>query len=378
MIYTDEKPAVLLFQDGTSLEGIGIGAPDTVMGEITFSAIPGSGYTEILTDPTFKDQIILFTYPSIGNYGVPGKIKDPNGILKHFESDMIQAKGLVMNEYCQNPSHYEMEKTLDDWLIEEKIPGIQWIDTRKLTQKLVEKGSQIALLHVGKVGETLDLAALKLKLSEFEDPRNELLVDQVSVSEPKIFPVDNSIGKVVIVDLGLKRGIIRTLLSKKLEVVVVPYTHSYEQIMDYHPDGVVLSNGPGNPQLHETTITLAQTLIENSIPALGIGKGNLILGLAAGFDCYKMTAEHRGGRTTVETETGHCYITFQNHAYCLKNVNNSGFKQLYHDKDDESNEGLIHEEKPIFSVAFNPEGSPGPVDVKDMIFDKFIKMMEVN
>lgn len=378
MIYTDEKPAVLLFQDGTYLEGIGIGASDTVMGEITFSAIPGSGYTEVLTDPTFRDQIILFTYPSIGNYGVPGNIKDPNGILKHFESDMIQVKGLVMNEYCKKPSHYEMKKTLEDWLIEENIPGIQWIDTRKLTQKLVENGSQVALLHVGKVGETLDLAVLKSKLSAFEDPRNALLVDKVSVSEPKTYHVANSKGKVVIVDLGFKRGILRTLLSKRLEVVVVPYTYSYDQIIDQNPDGVILSNGPGNPQLHENTITLAKSLIENSVPTLGIGKGNVILGLAVGIDCYKMTGEHRGGRTTVESETGHCYITFQNHAYCLKDVNKSGFKQLYHDKDDESNEGLIHEEKPIFTVAFNPEGSPGPVDVKDMIFDKFLKMMEVN
>ena len=148
MIYKNEKPAVLMFQDGTYFEGIGFGAVNKVIGKLTFTAIPGSGYVEILTDPTFHDQIVLFTYPSIGNYGVPAKEKDEYGILKLFESNIIHLKGMIVNEYCEIPSHYESIRTLEDWMIEENIPGIQWIDTRILTQMLVKEGSKIVLIQV--------------------------------------------------------------------------------------------------------------------------------------------------------------------------------------------------------------------------------------
>ena len=377
MIYNNEKPAILMFKDGIYFEGIGFGAVKKVSGEITFSAIPGSGYVETLTDPTYKDQIVLFTYPSIGNYGVPARIKDGNGVLNQFESDRIQLTGLIVNEYCEAPSHYECVRTLEDWLIEEDIPGIQWIDTRMITQSFVESGSKLGLLQVFNAGEKPNIEELKEEAQKIEDPYNKNLVEAVSVKEIRKFTPQKKKGRVVIIDLGLKNSIIRTLLSKDIEVSIVPYNYTYENIKNLNANGVLISNGPGNPNIYNETIDVAKKLIEASIPTMGIGLGNNIIGLAAGGKCYKMTAEHRGGRTTVESATNHCYITFQNHGYCLKDIDRSGFKELYYDKDDNSNEGIIHDSKPIFSVAFNPDASPGALDMKDQLFDKFIKLMGV-
>jgi len=377
MIYNNEKPAILMFKDGTYFEGIGFGAVKKVSGEITFSTIPGSGYVETLTDPTYKDQIVLFTYPSIGNYGVPAKIKDGNGVLNQFESDRIQLRGLIVNEYCESPSHYECVRTLEDWLVEEDLPGIQWIDTRMLTQSFVESGSKLGLLQVFNAGEKPNIEELKEEAQNIEDPYNKNLVEAVSVKEIRKFTPQKNKGSVVIIDLGLKNSIIRTLLSKDIEVNIVPYNHTYENIKNLNANGVLISNGPGNPNIYNETIDVAKKLIEASIPTMGIGLGNNIIGLAAGGKCYKMTAEHRGGRTTVESATNHCYITFQNHGYCLKDIDRSGFKELYYDKDDNSNEGIIHDSKPIFSVAFNPDASPGALDMKDQLFDKFVNLMGV-
>ena len=366
-----------MFKDGTYFEGIGFGAVKRVSGEITFSAIPGSGYIETLTDPTYKDQIVLFTYPSIGNYGVPAKIKDGNGILNQFESDKIQLRGLIVNEYCEIPSHYECVRTLEDWLVEEDIPGIQWIDTRMITQSFVEEGSKLGLIQVFNVGEKPNIEELKEEVRKIEEPSNKNLAETVSVKEIRKFTPQKTKGKVVIMDLGLKNSIIRTLLSKDIEVSIVPYNYTYENIKNLNANGVLISNGPGNPNIYKETIEIAKKLIEDSIPTMGIGLGNNIIGLAAGATCYKMSAEHRGGRTTVESATNHCYITFQNHGYCLKDIESDEFKELYYDKDDNSNEGITHDSKPIFSVAFNPDASPGALDMKNQLFDKFIKFMGV-
>ncbi len=378
VVYKNEKRAVLMLQDGFRyFKGIGFGATRKISGEITFTSIPGSGYVEILTDSTFKDQIVLFTYPSIGACGVPARDHDEYGILRHFESDSIKVKGLIVNEYCQNPSHYESIKTLDEWLVEERVPGIQWIDTREITQIFMEKGSQIGLLEVYENDEKIDIEELKIKVQEITDPRDNNLVKSVSIKNMKIFSPSNPIGKVVIVDLGVKNGLLRTLLHKKIDVVVVPYDYSYEKIIELNPHGIIITNGPGNPLIYDHVITTVKKIIENNIPTMGIGLGHVIIGLAAGMTSYKLTTEHRGGRTTVESATGHCFITFQNHAYCLKDSDKNGFRQYFHDKDDNTNEGLIHESKPLFSVAFNPEGSPGPLDMKNLIFNKFLDIMEV-
>ncbi len=377
MIYKTEKPAILMLQDGTYFEGIGIGAPKKVTGEITFSTVPGSGYIEVLTDSTYKDQIIIFTYPLIGNYGVPDKIIDKYGIPKHFESDSIKLKGIIVNEYCKKPSHYESIMSLEDWLIQEDIPGIQWIDTRMLTQRIVEKGSQLGLVQVFDIGQKPNIEQLKEDVKVIEDPLNKEIISRVSTKEIKKFMISDPKGTVAVLDLGIKNNILRILLNKGFNVILIPHTYPYRNLKELELNGVLLSNGPGNPNLLIEQIQFVKELINNNIPTIGIGLGNMIIGLAAGGECCRMISEHRGGRTTVDNASNHCYITFQNHGYCLKNFEKNGFKELYHDKDDKTNEGLYHESKPIFSVAFNPDASPGALDMRDIIFNKFIKLMEV-
>ncbi|MBD3212580.1 MAG: glutamine-hydrolyzing carbamoyl-phosphate synthase small subunit [Candidatus Lokiarchaeota archaeon] len=377
MIYKEEKPAILLLEDGSYFEGIGVGASKQIMGEITFSTVPGSGYIEALTDFTYTDKILVFTYPSIGNYGVPKKEHDDHGILKHFESDTIKVSGVVMNEYCATPSHHESVKALETWLIEENIPGIQWIDTRRLIQRLVREERTFGCLKVFETEQKPDLEKMMENLKKFPKESDRLLVSKISTPQTQKFTPLDPKATIIILDLGTKNGIIRTLLSKNLEIIKVPYSFDYERIAALNPAGVIISNGPGNPAYLENPIHLVRELIKNDIPTMGIGLGNMILGLAAGMDIYKMDAEHRGGRTTVENATDQCYITAQNHGYCLKYSNLNGFKELYYDKDDKSNEGLIHEDKPIFSVAFNPEGSPGPLDMREKIFNQFVELLEV-
>jgi carbamoyl-phosphate synthase small subunit len=377
MIYKNEKPAIFMFEDGRYFEGIGFGATKKVFGECTFTTIPGSGYVETLTDPALKDQIIVFTYTSIGNYGVPAKQRDQYGILKQFESESIQLKGMVVNEYCKMPSHYESVRTLEDWLIEEGIPGIQWVDTRMITQEFVKEENKLGLLQVLDIGEKPNIKELKNEVLKIEDPVNKNLIKSVSTKSEIIYCPENFKGTVIILDLGVKNNILRTLLSKGIRVIIMPYDLKYEKIEELKPDGILISNGPGNPNVYKDLIKIVRDIIKNDIPILGIGLGNVILGLAAGMDCYKLTAEHRGGRTSVESATNHCYITFQNHAYCLKNFQKDGFRAYFHDKDDNTNEGIIHDNKPFFSVAFNPEASPGALDMKDRIFNKFLENMGV-
>lgn len=376
MIYKDERPAVLVLKDGKTFEGVGFGVSKKVTGEIVFNTIPGSGYVQMLTNPTNKGKIIVCTYPSIGNYGVQAQEKDEYGLLRHFESDLIHPNGIVVSEYCKNPSHYESVKTLEEWLVEENIPGIQWVDTRRLTQYLVKKETTMGILQVFKKDEKPDLEQLQKEAKELENLEDQDIVKDVSTKEVKTYQTKDSKGRVAILDLGTKNSILRILLNNQFDVSVVPYDYSHEQILQLNPKGIIISNGPGNPKNYDTQVEVIKKLFNDELPILGIGLGHNLIGRAAGAQTYKMKAPHLGGRTTVESSTDKCFITFQNHAYCIENFENEQFIEVYYDKDDETNEGLIHTQKPILSVLFNPEGSPGPLDMRDKIFNKFFKFME--
>ncbi len=377
MIYKTEKPAILMLDSGLYFKGIGFGAVKKVSGEIIFNTIPGSGYVELLTNPTNKGKIIVCTYPSIGNYGVPAKLRDEYGILKQFESDSIHINGLVISEYCDTPSHYESIKTLEEWLIEEDIPAIQWVDTRRLTQYLVQNKTSMGILQVFDQNSKPNIQALREEAKKLKNLNKRNLVEVVSTKKVKTYSCENSKATVLIIDLGVKNGILRVLLKKKMDIVIVPHNFYYNNIMELRPDGILISNGPGNPKIYSEIVNLIEKLLNTETPMMGIGLGHILIGLAAGAEVYKMKAPHRGGRTTVKNSTNQCYITYQNHGYCLKSLKENGFSEYFHDKDDGSNEGLIHKNKSIFSVLFNPEGSPGPLDVRDIIFDKFIESIKV-
>ncbi len=377
MLYKKERPAVLMLKDGRYFEGIGFGATKKVHGEIVFTTITGAGYNETLTDPSYRGQIVVMTHPLVGNYGVPAWEKDSHGIHKYFESDSIKVSGFVVNECCKNPSHYESVKTLNEFLLEENIPGIEWIDTRAITKILREEGVQLGILAVFNPGESPNLDELKEEVKKVEDPNLRHLASEVSTKEVKTFTPLNPKGKIVIIDLGIKNNILRNFLQRKIEVILVPYDYTFETIMSYKPNGVFISNGPGDPAKYTKAIEVARKLIINSVPTMGICLGNQIIALGAGGSSYKLKYGHRGGnKTVINPKTKQCYITSQNHGFCIKDFERYGFTEFLTNIDDNSNEGLIHESKPIFAVQFHPEGSPGPLDSL-YLFDKFIEFMEL-
>ena len=377
MLYKEERPAILMFKDGRYFQGIGFGSTKKVTGELVFNTITGAGYNETLTDPSYQGQIVTMTHPLIGNYGVPRWEKDKYGILNHFESDSIKVSGFVVNECCKQPSHYESIKSLDDFLQEENVPGIEWIDTRAITKILREEGVQVGLLSVYNPGETPNIDELMEEVKKAEDPNLRHLSSEVSTKKVQSYTQPDPIGRVVILDMGVKLNILRNFVSRGLEIIVVPYDYNYEQIMEFEPNGVFISNGPGDPAIYKNALKVCRKLIEDSVPTFGICLGNLMIGLAAGGTSYKLKYGHRGGnKTVINNETKKCYITSQNHGFCVKDFEIGGFKEFLVNIDDRSNEGIIHESKPIFSVLFHPEACPGPLDSL-YLFDKFIDNMKV-
>ncbi|MFX1366055.1 MAG: glutamine-hydrolyzing carbamoyl-phosphate synthase small subunit [Promethearchaeota archaeon] len=377
MQYKKERPAILMLQDGRYFQGIGFGATKIVTGEFVFNTMTGAGYLETLTDPSYWGQIVVMTHPLIGNYGVPPWEKDEYGITKHFESDSVKVTGFVVNECCKYPNHYQSVKTLDEFLTEQDIPGIEWIDTRAITKILREEGVQVGALAVYNSGENPDIDYLKQLAAKVVDPNLRNLVSEVSTKEVCIYKSPNPIGKVVLLDLGYKLNILRNLVSRGLEVIIVPHNYTYEQIMSYNPDGVFISNGPGDPALCKEAIEVSSKLIEQSIPTMGICMGNLILALATGAVSYKLKYGHRGGnKTVISLQSNKCYITSQNHGFCVKDFEKGGFKEILRNVDDQTNEGIEHKTKPIFAVQFHPEACPGPLDSL-YLFDKFIDNMRL-
>ncbi|MFX1451547.1 MAG: carbamoyl phosphate synthase small subunit, partial [Promethearchaeota archaeon] len=246
-----------------------------------------------------------------------------------------------------------------------------------ITTILREEGVQLGLLAVFNSGERPNIQELRDLVKKVEDPNLRNLASEVSTKEIKKFSPINPRGKVVVLDLGLKLNILRNLVKRNLEVILVPSNFNYEKIMGFEPDGVLLSPGPGDPIIYESAIEVSKQLIKNNIPTMGICLGNQILGLAAGGKKFKLKYGHRGGnKTVIIPETKKCLITSQNHGFCVKDFEKGGFREILKNIDDNTNEGMIHESKPIFGIQYHPEASPGPLDSL-FYFDKFIDLMEL-
>jgi len=374
-----QREAVLVLSNGRVFRGKGIGATKKIFGEFVFNTATACGYNCSLTDASNKRQIYVFTYPLIGNYGVPAWEEDELGVYKWFEGEQIYLEAVVVHESCKKPHHYESVKTFDQFLEEQGIPGIEDIDTRELTKILRQEGVQVGMLQVFRNGEKIpEEKKLIEEVKNAPDPNQFHLVKEVSIKEIKKYTPEDPIGTIVLVDCGVKLNIIRNLLSRMLQVIRVPFDTSYEKVMSYNPDGVVLSNGPGDPKLCIETIELCKSLIKNSVPTFGICLGTQILGLAAGGDTYKLKYGHRGANKPVrDLSTGRCFITSQNHGYALDadSIKDAGFKVLFQNLDDNSVEGIIHETKPVFAVQFHPEACAGPLDTL-FLFDKFLDMLK--
>jgi carbamoyl-phosphate synthase small subunit len=340
--------AKLILKDGSEYEGESFGSPTSVAGEVVF-ATGMVGYPESLTDPSFKGQILVYTYPLIGNYGVPDK--------KFWESNRLQISGLIVCNYNSTPSHYSSKMQLADWLKKEKIPLLEIKDTRGLTLKLRNEGSMLGKVVFGK------------DKIEFEDPNERNLVAEVSVKKPATFGKGKK--TVALIDCGSKKNILNRLLARGLKVVVVPWNFNPLKLK-VKLSGIVISNGPGDPQKADATIANVRAILAKKIPTLGICLGNQILALAAGGTTYKLKFGHRGqNQPCVLKGTKKCYLSTQNHGFAVGKIP-KGFKEWFYNANDNTNEGIIHAKLPFMSVQFHPEATPGPTDT-DWVFDYFLR-----
>lgn len=368
-----ETKAILVLEDGSCFIGYGFGATRKVAGEVVFSTSM-VGYVESLTDPSYHGQILTLTYPLVGNYGVPaytnGKLSSP------FESDGIKVAGLVIHELCEKPHHWTSRKTLDEWLMEEGVPGIYGVDTRMITKRLRLSGVMRGILQVFEEGEGPEVEKLLEEVKEVPDPNLRNLAGEVSIKQPICY---NPEGKrvVVLIDCGVKNSIVMNFVMRGFKVIRVPYNCSAKEIMEYKPDGVVVSNGPGDPKKCWETIEYVREIIEEDFPVMGICLGNQIIALALGANTYKMKYGHRSqNQPVLNPETNRCYITTQNHGYAVdaNSLNETALKVWFVNANDGTVEGLKHKQKPVFAVQFHPEASPGPYDT-EFLFDDFIAVM---
>lgn len=338
----------LILEDGTTLEGESFGSEKSIAGEVVFST-GMVGYPESFTDPSYKGQILILTYPLVGNYGVPDK--------KFWESERLQISGLIVSDYIDTPSHPTSKQTLAQWLKKEGIPALVIKDTRFLAQKLRTAGTMLGKMQI------------KTSVSLY-DPNKENLVALVSTKRISV----NGKGKkkVLLIDCGAKKNIERSLAERGVEVTTVPWDFDpFES--NKHFDAIVISNGPGDPKMADKTIQTIKKALGKKVPILGVCLGHQLLALAAGGDTYKLKFGHRSqNQPCLSVGTKRCFITTQNHGFAVSDTLPRGFKPWFVNANDGSSEGMMHKKLPIMSVQFHPEATPGPVDTA-WVFDYFLE-----
>ena len=354
--------AKIALEDGTVIKGEGFGHETTATGEIVF--LTGmTGYVEGLTDPSFKGQIMMPTYPLQGNYGVSEE---------WYQSEKIQAEGLIVRELCEEPSIYSPKKTLDEFLKEFRIPGISGIDTRDLTIKIREKGAMKCAIATEEIDDSELIAQAKNQLSIVDMD----LVPQVSTKEIITFGEDFK-QKTAIIDCGVKKNIIDGFLKRDIGVVLFPYDVNYETILDYDVDGLMVSCGPGNPERVTETMETVQK-ISNRLPIFGICMGQQVIAKSFGAKIFKMKFGHRGANQPVkDLETNKVFMTSQNHGFAIDidSLKGTPLKLTQINLNDNTIEGFSHKELSVQCVQYHPEAGPGPNDT-NFVFDEFKKMME--
>ncbi|XP_048841170.1 CAD protein [Brienomyrus brachyistius] len=354
----------LILEDGSAFKGRLFGAVTSVSGEVVFQT-GMVGYPEALTDPSYKCQILTLTYPMVGNYGIPSDEDGEYGLSKWFESSKIHAAALIVGEICQNPSHWSSTKSLDQWLKEQGIPGLEGIDTRCLTKKIREKGTMLGKLVVDGTPEAT---------VPFDNPNQRNMVMEVSVKEPRVFN-PSGVVRITAVDCGIKYNQIRCLCQRGARVTIVPWNHPLDSA-DF--DGLFISNGPGDPQFCKETVENMKKVLcaENPKPVFGICLGHQLLSLAIGAKTYKMKYGNRGhNQPCIHNGTGRCFITSQNHGFAVDpGTLPSDWDVLFTNANDQTSEGVVHNTKPMFSVQFHPEHMAGPTDLVGL-FDVFLALI---
>ncbi|WP_185882706.1 glutamine-hydrolyzing carbamoyl-phosphate synthase small subunit [Blattabacterium cuenoti] len=356
----NKNKGFLVLEDGTKFNAYHFGAPVSSSGEVVFNTAM-TGYPESITDPSYRGQIVTFTYPIIGNYGVPPFSFCKESISNYYESDEIQVSGLLISRYSNRPYHWNMNQSLSDWLFQHNIPGLYGLDTRFIAKKLRTKG-----------GSMLGKILLENRNIPFYNPNSDNLSDQVSIDKKMIY--GNGIYQILLLDFGLKNNILRCLLKRNCTIIRVPWNYDFT---DETYDGLVISNGPGDPKIYEKPIHYIRMAIKKEIPIFGICLGNQLLGIAAGGRTHRLKFPHRShNQPVISLQTGKSFITSQNHGYVLdiSHILDKDWKVFFKNLNDDTCEGIIHNHKPFFSVQFHPEASSGPTDT-EFLFDFFIDLI---
>lgn len=353
--------AFLILEDGNVFAGTSIGSEEEVISEVVFNTSM-TGYLEILTDPSYAEQTIVMTYPLIGNYGI---------CKKDMESGKPAAKGYIVRELSRRPSNFRSEGSIQDFLKEHHISGISGIDTRALTKLLREKGTMNGMITTNENFNSEEV------INKLKEHKTTDVVKKVTCLEKKVIP--GSGYKVGVLDFGTKGNIIKSLQNKNCEVTIYPAFTKAEEMIHSKLDGILLTNGPGDPKECVSIIEEIKKLYHSNIPIFAICLGHQLMALATGADTRKMKYGHRGGNHPVkDLKTNRVYISSQNHGYVVEaNTIDPAIAELsFINVNDNSVEGLHYLGKNIFTVQFHPEASPGPVD-SEFLFDRFIQMMEV-
>ncbi len=346
----------LCLEDGTEYRGTAFGARRSIAGEVVFNT-GMVGYPEALTDPSYKGQILVLTYPLIGNYGVTSR---NGGERTPFESDRIQVSGVVVSETSERYSHWDAARSFGAWLREHEIPGLMGVDTRAITKRLRQKGSMLGKIAVKSTEDV-----------PFQDPNQSNLVADVSVRERVVYPGGRP--RIVLVDCGCKNNIVHCLLDRGATVIRVPWNYDF---LREEFDGLMLSNGPGDPEMCGVTVEHVRRALDAGYPTLGVCLGNQLLALAAGARTYKLKFGHRGqNQPCREVGTDRCFITSQNHGFAVDAASlPAGWEPWFVNANDGTNEGIRHSTRPWMSVQFHPEAAPGPVDTEGL-FDQFLRLL---
>ena len=356
----EKMKAFLILEDGHVFTGRSIGSTREAVSEIVFNTSM-TGYLEVLTDPSYAGQAVIMTYPLIGNYGI---------CYEDMESERPWVDGFIVRELSRMPSNFRSEDTIQNFLEKNDIPGICGIDTRALTKILRESGTMNGMITTDE-NYNMDEVMKKLKAYSTGDE-----VSKVSCREKKVLPGDGY--KVALLDLGAKKNIARSLNERGCEVTIYPSSTTAEEIIASRPDGIMLSNGPGDPKACVQVIKEIRKLYETEIPIFAICLGHQLMALATGADTFKLKYGHRGGNHPVkDMETGRVYISSQNHGYAVdpESLDPQVSVPAFTNVNDGTNEGLKYVGKNIFTVQYHPEACPGPQD-SSYLFDRFLKMME--
>ncbi|KAL9577097.1 MAG: hypothetical protein Q9212_006590 [Teloschistes hypoglaucus] len=358
--------ATFTIRDGPVFNGKSFGAKSNISGEAVFTTSL-VGYPESLTDPSYRGQILVFTQPLIGNYGIPSDARDEHGLLRYFESPNLQAAGVVVADVAEQYSHWTAVKSLGEWCAEEGVPAVSGVDTRAIVTYLREQGSSLARITIGEEYDADQDEA-------FVDPEQINLVRKVSTKAPFHVPSASGSSHVAVIDCGVKENILRSLVGRGASVTCFPYDYPIHKVA-HHFDGVFISNGPGDPTHCQDTVYHLQRLMETSqIPIMGICLGHQLLALASGARTIKLKYGNRAHNIpALDLTTGRCHITSQNHGYAVDTSTlPADWKEYFVNLNDSSNEGIIHKSRPIFGTQFHPEARGGPLD-SSYLFDTYLE-----